>query len=163
MVDIDNFEQQEPHAEHLKSLLQFEKEQLEREHEQLVRDISDAKARNRVISDRLLHIHALLDQSDSRVALGGSADTTVHKDVTDIAAEILAERGREPLHYRALADEVKTRGGEISGSDPAAALVARLVRDERFVRPVSKGFYALRQDYPTAPNVGSRKKRRRAA
>jgi hypothetical protein len=61
------------------------------------------------------------------------------------------------MYYKELADEVIKRGGVLGGKAPEATLTARLVRDERFVRPTSKGFYALRADYPNAPNVGARK------
>ena len=60
------------------------------------------------------------------------------------------------MYYKELAQEVLSRGGTLNGATPAATLTARMVRDERFVRPTAKGFYALRRDYPTARNVGAR-------
>ena len=66
------------------------------------------------------------------------------------------------MYYKDLAVEVKARGGDIPDANAAQNLVARLVNDERFVRPVRKGFYGLRQDYPRAQNVGQRKKRGRS-
>ncbi len=74
------------------------------------------------------------------------------------------------MHYRDLADELIRRGAVIRGQDPAGALVSRMTQDDkrrteadkRFVRPTSKGFYALREDYPNARNVGARRRRRNA-
>ena len=62
------------------------------------------------------------------------------------------------MYYKDLAQEVVRRGGILKGARPWANLTARMVQDERFVRPTAKGFYALRRDYPTARNVGARLK-----
>ena len=64
------------------------------------------------------------------------------------------------MYYKELADEVMARGGDLTGENAANILVARLVNDERFVRPIQKGYYALRSDYPNAKNVGERRRRR---
>ncbi len=61
------------------------------------------------------------------------------------------------MYYKDLAEEVMRRGGVLNGKTPGATLNARMVRDERFVRPTSKGYYALREDYPAARNVGARR------
>ena len=71
------------------------------------------------------------------------------------------------MHYRDLADEMMRRGAVILGQDPAGALVSRMTQDDnrraeedrRFIRPTSKGFYALREDYPQARNVGARRRK----
>ena len=80
----------------------------------------------------------------------------------EVAFLILSERDGETMHYKDLAEQVLTRNGDIRGDNPARNLVARLVNDDRFVRPARKGFYGLRRDYPTARNVGQRKTRARA-
>ena len=77
----------------------------------------------------------------------------------DIAFQILAERNGETMHYKQLTQEVLSRNGEINGTDPARGLIARLVNDDRFVRPARKGFYGLKRDYPAATSVGRRKAR----
>ena len=64
------------------------------------------------------------------------------------------------MHFKELTQEVLSRHGEIQGADPARSLIARLVTDDRFVRPARKGFYGLKRDYPTATSVGRRKTRR---
>ena len=78
----------------------------------------------------------------------------------EIAFQILAERNGETMHFKELTQEVLSRNGEIHGADPARSLIARLVNDDRFVRPARKGFYGLKRDYPTATSVGRRKARR---
>ena len=75
----------------------------------------------------------------------------------EIAFQILAERNGETMHYKEMTHEVLSRNGEIHGADPARSLIARLVNDDRFVRPARKGFYGLKRDYPTATSVGRRK------
>ena len=63
------------------------------------------------------------------------------------------------MHYRELAKEIQARGGNIPGVDKDHTLIARLVKDDRFVRPTRRGFYALQRDYPNAKSVGARKPR----
>ena len=77
----------------------------------------------------------------------------------DIAVEILEEQGKEPMHYRKLTEEVQMRGGKLNGQDPSASLNAVLNRDDRFVRPFRRGYYALRKHYPNLRrNVGTRRR-----
>lgn len=78
--------------------------------------------------------------------------------IEDIAAEILTERG--PLHYRELWDAVALRGGTTVSGDPAAVLLTRITRDDRFTR-AGRGMYALAA--PGEPAVKPRKRRRRNA
>ena len=92
----------------------------------------------------------------SRTSHGKSDNTP--STICDIAVEILGERNGEPMYYKELAEEVVKRDGILKGQTPWATLAARMVQDERFVRPTAKGFYALRRDYPTARNVGARLK-----
>lgn len=79
------------------------------------------------------------------------------KSIVDTAYEILLARGKKPMHYGELAEQVIAAGGAIPGQDPAQTLIARLSRDERFVRPERRGYYAARDHYPRAKNVGARK------
>ncbi len=120
------------------------------------------------------HILALLDDEPTKPAqqLRKAKDTrgrsTPTAELLDMAVEVLRGQKSEPMHYRDLADELMRRGAVIRGKDPAASLVARMTQDDnrraeserRFVRPVSKGFYALREFYPNARNVGTRRKRK---
>jgi len=79
----------------------------------------------------------------------------------DIAAEVLSERG--PLHYRDLWDEVTRRGGNIVSGNPAAVLLTRISRDDRFAKDQARGVYRLTvSDEPTKASKRRRRKARRA-
>ena len=155
----------------LESSLRGEQDKLRREIEQLSEEIAEKEQQSRAKRERLGHVQALL-QDSPRVgepppsrSEPGAASTPTPK-LLEMAEAVLRERKGEPMHYRELADEILRRGAVIRGQDPAAALVSRITQDEkrraageqRFVRPTSKGFYALREDYPNARNVGARRR-----
>ena len=142
----------------LEQALQAEKESLEEEQEALRIQVAEADARLREIEERLAHVHGLLSPSSTTMRAPGLNGLHPALTAADIAFEVLAERNGESMYYKDLAAEVQNRGGDISGENAAQILVARLVKDERFLRPVRKGFYALRKDYPRAKNVGERKR-----
>ena len=146
----------------LDTLLHVEKERLVEEITQLQEEITVAEERLRRIQARLRHVDGLLGAVDANETASPEGPIMNGRSLTDIAEEILGERDREPMHYKELAQEVQARGGAFSGENVAQLLNARLVNDSRFVRPVRKGFYALRSDYPNAKNVGARKRRNRA-
>ena len=78
-------------------------------------------------------------------------------DPRDVAIEILREKSGEEMHYKVLADAVVDRGGHLPEKSPAAALNAIMNRDNRFVRPNRRGFYALREHHPRVKeNAGRR-------
>ena len=146
----------------LTTMLATECAKLETEADTLRGHIENARNRLREIDVRLVHIRALLGKDDVGPHDGPLLSTSSRPNghgptLCDIAAEVLRERGRDPMYYKELAEEVIKRGGVLGGKTPEATLTARLVRDERFVRPTSKGFYALREHYPNARNVGARK------
>ena len=149
----------------LTSLLTSECANLESEAETLREQIETARNRLRDVESRIVHVRALLGQNadanvqDEGRSLHLEGSNSLGVSVCDIAVEVLKERGRTPMYYKDLAEEVIRRGGVLNGKTPEATLTARLVRDERFVRPTSKGYYALRDDYPNARNVGARKRR----
>lgn len=152
------------HTDWLNQALVAEKAALEAEWRRLNQEVADRETRLREIERRLEHVNGLLDGDDDSSAAEPPADMlSSRSNSVEIAYAILSERNGEPMYYKDLAKEVVVRGGDISGANAAQILVARLVRDDRFVRPVRKGFYALRDDYPNAKNVGERRKRRRAA
>ena len=144
----------------LDTLLQAEKARLDNERQALQEQIATAESRLREIQARLRHVEGLLGTSESSDKMLTEVTNPARRPLTDIAEQVLAEREREPMHYVDLTREVQARGGDLSGDNAPNILVARLVNDDRFVRPVRKGFYALRSDYPNAKNVGARKKRR---
>ena len=148
----------------LTTLLEAELRRLESERADLQEQARKGTDQLAQVKARLEHVTALLGRdvvTESRVegSLTSSAiDDNISPTIRDIAVAILSERNAEPMYYKELAKEVLKRGGSLKGETPWATLAARMVRDERFVRPTAKGFYALRRDYPTARNVGARLK-----
>lgn len=145
----------------LDTLLQAEKARLDEERQTLQERIAAGERRLQEIRVRLRHVEALLGTSEDAETVPTAAKaSSAGRSLMDMVEGILGERSGDPMHYKELAREVQERGGELSGDNAASSLVARLVDDERFVRPVRKGFYALRKDYPNAKNVGARKRHR---
>ena len=159
----------------LEEALEGERDKLEEQKRCLIEEITGAQGRLQDVERRLNLVYGLLGQNQDQPT--GADDPAGRVDrqpsnrgrapagsVTSIAKEILSERPGDPptpMYYKDLAQEVLIRGGDLTGNNPAQMLVAQLVRDEDFVRPEHKGYYALRKDYPNAPNVGARKRRRR--
>ena len=152
--------------EDLVALLLEERSRLRVESQELREQISAAKGELKKVEERIVHVegllgpnHALEDDTEES-PLPDSRDIPLpdSRDIEDIAADILSERNRAPVHYRELAMTIQARGGSIPGVDKDHTLIARLVRDDRFVRPTRRGFYALRRDYPDAKSVGARKR-----
>jgi len=141
----------------LNALLLREQDRLRSESRELREQITRAEEKLQKIDERLAHVDGLL--GPDHVSEDGIEEKPVadSHDIVGLAAEILSERNKEPMHYRELAREIEARGGDIPGVDKDHTLIARLVKDERFVRPTRRGFYALRKDYPDAKNVGARK------
>jgi len=78
----------------------------------------------------------------------------------DIAAEVLSEQGQ--LHYRSLWEEVARRGGVIVSGNPAAVLLTRISRDERFGKGRGRGVYGLViGDEPKRPTTKRRRRKSR--
>jgi len=147
-------------ADALQQSLLKERDRLQREIEELCEALAGKE-------QRLHHVLALLAEGAAagvlppRRARRRSASTATAK-LLDMAEQVLRGRNREAMHYRDLADELIRGGAIIGGKDPAASLVSRMTQDkaQRFIRPTSKGFYALREDYPKARNVGVKRRRR---
>lgn len=157
----------------LEASLRSERDKLQQEITALRQEIEEKEQACRAKEKRLGHVVALLgaEQPDIKQRAqssrrGGSASTPTEQ-LLNLAERVLRERQGEPMHYRDLADELLRRGAVIRGQDPAGALVSRMTQDDkrrdeadkRFIRPTSKGFYALREDYPQARNVGARRRR----
>ena len=149
-----------------------ERERLQQDIERLRQEIAAKQTDLRAKEKRLGHVRALLTDAPQAAlqapakGRGTRASSTPTPQLLDMAEAVLRERDAEPMHYRELAEELMRRGAVILGKDPAAALVSRMTQDDnrraesdrRFVRPTSKGFYALREFYPQARNVGARRR-----
>lgn len=148
----------------LEHMLRDERRNLRVELEEVRTLIGKSEMRLTQIIERLRHVDGLLDDGDTdsepvaHDSLMGEA-TPIRaggESITDLAEKVLQQQPGKPMYYKDLAKEVQRLGGQIKGNDPPATLVARLVLDDRFVRPTAKGFYGLRADFPTARNVGAR-------
>lgn len=103
------------------------------------------------------------DDRAARRKLKAAASSSSDMRPEDIAADLLSERG--PLHYRDLWEEVARRGGNIVSGNPAAVLLTRISRDDRFAKAEGRGIYRLivsEEPVRTAPTRRRRKGRRRA-
>lgn len=160
----------------LETSLRAERDRLQREIEHLRNEVAAKESQRRAKEERLGHVQALLTAEPPAISeppprrRGEEPSSTPTPQLLEMAEEVLRERKGEPMHYRDLADELIRRGAIIRGQDPAGALVSRMTQDDnrraeedkRFVRPTSKGFYALREDYPDARNVGARRRRKQS-
>ncbi|MCY4538427.1 MAG: winged helix-turn-helix domain-containing protein [Chloroflexi bacterium] len=157
----------------LERSLRSERDRLQQTIEQLRQEIELKEADYRANEERLVHVQALLSAESPENSKQlqrerrSPSPSTPTPELLDLVEQVLREREGEPMHYRDLADELMRRGAVIRGQDPASALVSRMTQDDnrrdeedrRFIRPTSKGFYALREDYPNARNVGARRRR----
>lgn len=162
-------------GEALERSLRSESERLQQTIERLRQEIEAKQAECHANEERLVHVQALLSNEKpaagerTRGPHGAPPRSTPTPKLLEMVEEVLHERAGEPMHYRDLADELTKRGAIIRGQDPAGALVSRMTQDDnrrdeenrRFIRPTSKGFYALREDYPQARNVGARRRSKR--
>ena len=112
------------------------------------------------INAEVLALRSLLAIDDGQSIDDQSRSPLYAVDPRDVAVEILREKSGEEMHYRLLAQEVLLRGGHLPPKSPAAALNAIMNRDQRFVRPNRRGYYALREHHPSIKvNAGRRRPR----
>ena len=137
--------------------------ELKRESKNLGKEIEERQNRLAKHSQMISYLEGVLELSSDEQKLTNkpALRRADYKEICDLVVQILSERQKKPVHYRELADEVQRRGIELGGTKPGRTLVAKISKDPRFVRPVSRGFYALRKDYPDARNVGEHKRRGR--
>lgn len=81
------------------------------------------------------------------------ASTPTSQRFTDAAAEMLNDRG-SPIHYQELARLLSEKGVYVPGKDPAANLIAHMLRDPRFGRASGRGMYGL-ADWPSVRTGGA--------
>lgn len=115
--------------------------------------------------DQLNHLdHFLASVKEARESSVAERRVASHRTdwtkILDKAVLILRERNGDHMSFRALFQELKRQGVEINVKNPDMRLTKALTYDDRFVRPLRKGHYALREDHPNARNVGERKSRR---
>ncbi|MDD9957129.1 MAG: winged helix-turn-helix domain-containing protein [Anaerolineaceae bacterium] len=146
-------------TEEFRSIVSGKLTALKTESQDLSKEVEALQLQLAKNSQMISHLEGVLE-------LSGTSETNSlpvarkasYDEVCDLVEQILAEKHKNPVHYRELADEVQLRGVKLGGKDPASTLVAMISKEPRFVRPTSRGFYALRKDYPNARNVGEHKR-----
>jgi hypothetical protein len=154
----------------LEDLLLRELSDLARREEELTAEQDRIANELTQIRSRVGHVRALLDPQVTSVdatAIGEPDSAAVtrpaersrdRRAIADVAFAVLKSRGKEPIHYEELARLVISEGGDLGGSNPAQTLVARLSKDDRFVRPARRGWYSLKEFHPRKRSVGRRAK-----
>lgn len=107
------------------------------------------QSRRKPLEEALRHVEALL-QFEGFYLEGNLASATTDNALslnarsspTDAAFHLLTEI-HQPLHYRDIALKLQERNIYIPGRDPAATLLSRINRDNRFKRGKGRGKYAL--------------------
>lgn len=129
-----------------------------------------ASALEQVLDSETLEIEGFPEGIEDKSQTKASSTPTVQprrsgrQNPVDLAEEILAGRGGEPMHYRELADVVFDQGGDLPDGSRGATLNALMNQDGRFIRPFRRGQYALKRDYPDVKrSVGERRRRRAKA
>lgn len=118
-------------------------------HEEYSLRLEQIQAQKKPLEDALHHIEALLRFEgyyfNNRLSAGDQGttpDVIVRASITDAAFNLL-EEFHHPMHYKDIAAKLQERNTYIPGKDPAATLLSRMSRDNRFKRPGKRGIYAL--------------------
>jgi hypothetical protein len=106
-------------------------------------------AQKKPLEDALYHVEALLrfeGQPPKKTPGIGHVSTTpaaiARTSVTDAVLSLLEEL-HQPMHYKDIAAKLQERNTYIPGKNPAATLLSRMSRDNRFKRTKKRGMYAL--------------------
>ena len=114
---------------------------------ELTKRIDAARIKRQSIEEAMGHLDALL-RIEGWVETG--EDNVNHPQVVngngmapaDAARDLLSTLGR-PLHYRLMALQLSESGVHLAGKDPAATLLSKMSRDDRFKRAPERGVYGL--------------------
>ncbi len=106
-------------------------------------------AQKKPLEDALYHVEALLRfegpsiKDGLRVGHGIATPAAIARtSVTDAVSSLLEEL-HQPMHYKDIAAKLQERNTYIPGKKPAATLLSRMSRDNRFKRTKKRGTYAL--------------------
>ena len=106
--------------------------------------LEELHSNKKTCEETLNHINALLkietNATEKQTISNSSDDDSL--SITDSAFSLLQE-SHQPMHYKDIAGVLQGRGVHISGVDPAATLLSRISRDDRFKR-VQRGTYGLK-------------------
>ena len=111
--------------------------------------LEQLQAQKKPLEDALQHVHALLQFEDPYkkvVPISGIYGPTPSiiktSSITDAALNLLEEQ-HQPMHYRDIAAKLQERNTYIPGKNPAATLLTRMSRDNRFKHTKKRGMYVL--------------------
>lgn len=117
--------------------------------EEFSRKIEVLQSKRKPSEEALHHIEALLklegfvlNSTQNKVGKKNVDYITGTAKITDAAYDLLSEV-RKPLHYKEIFNKLQERGLYIPGKNPAATLLSRMSRDNRFKRTIKRGTYAL--------------------
>lgn len=80
---------------------------------------------------------------DIDLPAGTDRQSAIVRETADVVVKLLSEM-EQPMHYRAIYQELSARGIAVGGADPAKTLLARFFNDVRLQR-VKRGTYAIKR------------------
>jgi hypothetical protein len=111
--------------------------------------LEQLQAQKRPLEDARHHVEALLrfegryeDNIPNIIEDSAKLAITSVASVTDAAFNLLEEL-QQPLHYKYIAAKLQERNAYVPGKNPAATLLTRMTRDNRFRRTKKRGVYIL--------------------
>jgi hypothetical protein len=111
--------------------------------------LEQLQARKRPLEDARQHVEALLrfegrNEKNVQNIVEDSATLTdlAGTSVMDAAFNLLQEL-QQPMHYKDITAKLQERNAYVPGKDPAATLLTRMTRDNRFKRTRKRGVYIL--------------------
>ncbi|MEW6034686.1 MAG: hypothetical protein AB1603_07525 [Chloroflexota bacterium] len=110
--------------------------------------LEQLQAQKRPLHEAMQHIEALLRFEGYYMSSNGNVDTNnsgavaAGISITDAVFSLLEEIG-QPTHYKDITSRLLARNIHIPGKDPAATLLSRINRNNRFKRTKKRGVYAL--------------------
>lgn len=154
-------------SDRLTEVAREELRQLETRDQELMEKIRELEQERSELRKPIGALRTLVsDVQDSVIGGQSSVKSTVFPDTDDpieITINILRERDSEDVHYKILTDQVLKRGGRLPKSEPWTHLNYLMNEDGRFVRPRRRGYYALKEDYPSLSRSVGERRRKRAA
>jgi hypothetical protein len=111
--------------------------------------LEQLQAQKKPLEDALHHVKALLRLEGRYEKIGPSSSTygpttaiAKTSSITDAAFNLLEEQ-HQPMHYKDIAAKLQERNTYVPGKYPAATLLTRMTRDNRFKRTKKRGIYIL--------------------
>jgi len=111
--------------------------------------LEQLQAQKKPLEDALHHVKALLQIEGHYEKIGpnsgdysATSAIVAGSSITDAAFNLLEEL-HQPMHYKGIAAQLQERNAYIPGKNPAATLLTRMSRDNRFKHTKKRGMYVL--------------------